>query len=185
MNAPRRRTILRGRWLDGDAKFCRDRRELPDVRHAFGSGSVQLDEHLVEAATRRTQNEDARRLVANVADSMAPAARAEEEAARRDAAGRWLALKLNQKFAAQHIEGFILASMSVRRRTGARRNHGFPKREGAPSLDGRRLVDVGDAQHVERRTGCWLANERFGSCNLVIHFQPPWLVCLPRDRHFL
>src|SRR3546814_8087518 len=73
---------------------------------------------------------------------------------------------------------------SVRRRTRARRNHGFPEREGTRGLGARRLVDVGDAQHVERRTGCWLANEWFGCYDLGIHRRSPWSGCSPRDRPF-
>src|SRR3546814_410186 len=59
-----------------------------------------------------------------------------------------------------------------------------PEREGTRGLGARRLVDMGDAQHVERRTGCWLANEWFGCYDLGIHRRSPWSGCSPRDRPF-
>jgi DNA-binding transcriptional LysR family regulator len=79
------------RRLDGDAVFGGDGRELSKFRHALGGGRIQSGKHLVEAATRRTQDQDTGRLVADIAEGMTPAAGAEEEAARRDAVGRKLA----------------------------------------------------------------------------------------------
>ena len=61
--------------------------QLAELGHAGSRGGVQFGEHLVEAATRRAQNEHARRLVAGIAEGVAPATRAEEETARRDAVG--------------------------------------------------------------------------------------------------
>src|SRR5438477_10714667 len=100
---------------------------------------------------------------------MAPMASAEEETTGPDAVGCRLAFEFDLNFAAQHIEGFIFTGMGVRWRAPARRNHVFPEREGPRGLGARCLVDVGDAQHVERRTGRGLANEWLGCCDLGIH----------------
>jgi len=63
------------RRFDRDAMFGGDGRQHPNLRHASRSGSLQFAEHLIEAATRGARNEDTRRLIARVAESMTPAAR--------------------------------------------------------------------------------------------------------------
>src|SRR5258708_5422834 len=81
------------------------------------------------------------------------------EAAGRDAPGASVAFELDEELAAQDIERLILTMVGMRRGTGARRDHGFPEREGSPRLGGSGFVDVRDAQHVESRTGCGIAHE--------------------------
>src|SRR5205814_10651126 len=98
-------------------------------RHAGNGRGVEFGKHLIKAATRCAKDEHAGWLVADVADGMAPAACAEKEAAGRDTAGRRFALEFDDELAAQHIKGFILTGMGVRRRSRARRNDRFPERE--------------------------------------------------------
>src|SRR5207244_9606806 len=105
------------------------------------------------------------RLVADIAIAMAPMPRAIEETARSNAGRRMRAFEIDEEFAAQDVEGFILAGMGVRRRTGARRNHVFPERERTGGVGTGGLVDVGDAQDVESRTSAGIAHERRGCGN--------------------
>ena len=77
-----------------------DRNELPEVRYASGRRTVQFGEHLIEAATRRTQDKDARLLVADIAEGVAPAACPEEEASCPDAEWCRLAFDLDEELAA-------------------------------------------------------------------------------------
>ena len=104
---------------------------------------------------------------------MAPMASAVEETAGPDAVGRRLAFEFDLNLAAQHIEGLILTSMRVRWRARARRNHVFPEREGSRRLSAGGLVDMSDAENIERRTGRRFANERFHCHGFCIHRRSP------------
>nr|WP_258119584.1 hypothetical protein [Mesorhizobium onobrychidis] len=114
--------ISGSRCLDGDSVFGGDGHELSHFRHAGSGRGIKFCKHLIKAATRRAKDEHASRLVADIADGTAPATCAEEEAAGRNAMGRRVALEFDNEFAAQHIEGFILTTMGVRRYSRARRN---------------------------------------------------------------
>src|SRR5262245_45050828 len=59
------------------------------------------------------QDEDARRRVADIAEDVAPAARAEEEPAGPEDERRGLAFDLDAELAAQDVEGFILAAVGM------------------------------------------------------------------------
>src|SRR5205823_6105143 len=101
--------------------------QLLDCGHAACGSGVQLGKHLIEAAARRAQDQDTRRLIADIAEGVTPVARTEEEAAGPDAMGRGRAFELDQQLAAQDIEGLILPGMGMRRWAQARWNHGFPE----------------------------------------------------------
>jgi hypothetical protein len=78
-------SISRGRRLDGDAIFRGDSHHLLDFRHALRGGRIQFGKHLIEAAARRTQDQHTCRLVADIAEGVAPSAGAEKETAGPDA----------------------------------------------------------------------------------------------------
>jgi hypothetical protein len=66
--------ISGGRRLDGHAIFGGNGRQLSEPWHSGRGGGLQFAEHLIEAVARCAQDKDARRLIADIAEGMAPAA---------------------------------------------------------------------------------------------------------------
>ena len=100
---------------------------------------------------------------------MPPAACTEKEATRFQAKGLAGAFEVDDDLTLEYIESLILLRVSVRRRSGARREHRFPQREGTARFGGGRFVDMGCPQDIERGTGTRGPNERASCRDFGIH----------------
>jgi hypothetical protein len=72
----------RGRWFDGYPVLGCNRYQLSGIRHAAMGSGFELGEHLINAAARRIEDEDASGLIPDTAESMIAPAGTEKESTR-------------------------------------------------------------------------------------------------------